>query len=106
MITVLKPDEWLTEWVETTEGYELWLSARLFNLREAYELLKKQYGVRYMPLDEIELGWIKYGWEDDDDDHNGEELYWRGFYKQNRSYPVWFIENTDIIGRCGGNYES
>lgn len=88
----INTDFWLdSEWVETTEGYELWLSARKFNIQEAYDLLKKQHGVRNMPLGFIQLGWIKYGWEDDDLDHEFEQMYWRNDYRRG-SYPIWYID--------------
>jgi hypothetical protein len=100
-VTVLPPDDWLNEWGETSEGNELWLSARNFSFQQAYDQLKDQCGVRNMPLDLIELGWIKWGYEEDDVDHDGEEMYWRGRYKRG-SYPVWFIEGTGVIEKYGG----
>lgn len=98
----LPPDDWLTQsWEETTDGVELWLSAKNNTFDEAYQKLREQFSVKNMPLNIIELAWIKYGYEEDDCDREGEQMYWRGSYRRG-SYPIWCIDSPPSIEKYGG----
>ena len=98
-----RADDWLNDdWQETTEGNELWLSARHFTIQQAYDKLKEQFGVKNMPLAKIQLGWITFGYEQDDHERFWEQMYWRGAYRGRKSYPVWYIE--DSIEKYGGTF--